>query len=157
MKSRNWCVAAAALALLFSCATCAQVVTTRAPVALTDAQQARYMALLPGLRCMQCQNESLESSQAPLAADMRYKIRQLIASGESDAQIKQYLVDRYGQYVLYKPRFEPLTWLLWLGPALFLLIALGVCWRLLASHKPGKVTSERLDREALKRLLGDDP
>lgn len=117
------------------------------------------MALLPGLRCMQCQNESLAASQAPLAADMRYKVRGLIAAGDSDEQVKQYLVDRYGQYVLYEPRFEPLTWLLWLGPSLLLLIAFGVVWRILrARHsRSGTPVVAAPDAEALHKLLDEEP
>lgn len=135
----------------------AQVQPLRQPIVLSGAQEARYMALLPGLRCMQCQNESLASSQAPLAKDMRYKIRQLITGGQSDAQIKQYLVDRYGQYVLYKPRFEPLTWLLWLGPFLLLAIALAVAWRVARRSSTMKTREQQPDATALNHLLDEEP
>lgn len=93
-------------------------------IALDQVQMERYLALLPQLRCMQCQNESLASSQAPWAQGARARIRRMIISGKSDRQIKSYLVTRYGQYVLYKPPFEPSTWLLWIGP--FMLLAVGV-------------------------------
>lgn len=156
MSTRSLYAAVAVLMFVVCCGVQAQVVPARTPVVLTATQQARYMALLPGLRCMQCQNESLAASQAPLAQDMRYKIRQLIARGESDAQVRQYLVDRYGEYVLYKPRFEPLTWLLWLGPALFLLVALAVCWRLLAVLRARREPVRDTDTDALRRLLEDD-
>lgn len=133
----------------------AQVQPARMPIVLTASQDARYRALLPGLRCMQCQNESLAASQAPLARDMRYKIRQLIVAGDSDAQVKQYLVDRYGQYVLYKPRFEPLTWLLWLGPFVLLLVALFAAWRFM--RRRVAVVAARPDPAALRKLLDEEP
>ncbi|HEX7382579.1 MAG TPA: cytochrome c-type biogenesis protein [Nevskiaceae bacterium] len=132
----------------------AQVQPVYPEVPLTEAQEARYRALLPGLRCLQCQDESLADSQAPLAKDMRYKIQQLMAAGQSDAQIEQYLVDRYGQYVLFKPRFEPLTYLLWIGPFVLLVLGVGFAWWLLARRKKNEAV--RFDREALKKLLGEE-
>lgn len=132
----------------------AQVQPTRTPIVLTATQEARYRALLPGLRCMQCQNESLDASQAPLAKDMRYKIRQLIAAGDSDAEVKQYLVDRYGQYVLYKPRFEPLTWLLWLGPFVLLVLALFGAWRFMGRRD--RTPAVEPDPAALRKLLDEE-
>lgn len=134
----------------------AQVERSRPPIPLTVSQEARYRAMLPDLRCMVCQNESLAASQAPLAADLRYQIRGLLAKGDSDAQVKQYLIDRYGQYVLYKPRFEPSTWLLWLGPLLLLGIAIFIALRLL--RRRSRTTSDlpEVDAAALQRLLDED-
>lgn len=117
------------LAAIFLCTSSIALATTlppakSAPITLNQSQTERYLALLPQLRCMQCQNESLASSQAPWAQGARARIRRMIVNGESDRQIKDYLVARYGQYVLYRPRFEPTTWLLWIGP--FMLLVLGV-------------------------------
>jgi len=134
----------------------AQIERERPSIPLTTSQQARYRAMLPNLRCMVCQNESLAASQAPLAVDLRYQIRGLLAKGDSDAQVKQYLVDRYGQYVLYKPRFEPSTWLLWLGPLLLLIIAIFIALRLLRRRSRAAPTSADVDATALKRLLEED-
>jgi len=134
----------------------AQIERERPSIPLTASQQARYSAMLPNLRCMVCQNESLASSQAPLAVDLRYQIRELLAKGDSDAQVKQYLVDRYGQYVLYKPRFEPSTWLLWLGPLLLLMIAIFIALRLLRQRSRAVPASADVDAAALKRLLEED-
>lgn len=86
----------------------------------------RYQHLLETLRCLVCQDESLASSDAPLAADLRRHIRRMINRGESDRQIRQYLVDRYGDFVLYDPPFMPLTWVLWIGPFVLLAVGLGV-------------------------------
>jgi cytochrome c-type biogenesis protein CcmH len=97
--------------------------------ALSPAQQARYEALLPELRCVVCQNESLAESQAPLAGDLRRQIRIQLAQGHSDAEIKNYLTARYGEFVLYRPPLETSTALLWFGPLLFALIAAAVIVR----------------------------
>ena len=89
------------------------------------AEETRFRALAASLRCVMCQNESLADSSAPIAHDLRRKILELIRAGKSDAQIRDYLVARYGEFVLYAPRVEPTTWLLWFGPPLLLLIGLG--------------------------------
>ena len=84
----------------------------------------RLVHISEELRCLVCQNESLASSRAELANDLREEVRKLIKQDKSDTQIKDYLVARYGDFVLYKPEVKPLTWVLWFGP--FLLLALGV-------------------------------
>ncbi|MEO8346310.1 MAG: cytochrome c-type biogenesis protein [Betaproteobacteria bacterium] len=73
------------------------------------------------LRCLVCQNQTLADSTAPLAQDLRREVREQAELGKSDAEIKQYLVARYGDFVLYKPPVKPTTWLLWFGPFAFLL------------------------------------
>jgi cytochrome c-type biogenesis protein CcmH len=82
---------------------------------------ARYRDLIHSLRCMQCQNESLAESQVDLAADLRRQVREKMADGWSDAEIKDYLIARYGDFISYKPPFKPSTWLLWTAPGLLLL------------------------------------
>jgi cytochrome c-type biogenesis protein CcmH len=97
------------------------------PGALTDpALEARARALQKELRCVVCQGESLDESGAPIAADIRKLIRDRIKAGDSDAEIKAYLVGRYGDFILMKPPLEPNTWLLWFGPATVLIVASGV-------------------------------
>jgi len=88
-------------------------------------QARRYQELLRELRCTVCQNESLAESKAELAKDMRLRIHQMMLEGQTDAQIKEFLVSRYGDFVLYAPPFQPNTWVLWLGPGVVLLIGLG--------------------------------
>ena len=85
------------------------------------AVEARLKALSEELRCLVCQNQTLADSTAPLAEDLRREVRELAYQGKSDAEIKQYLVARYGDFVLYKPPVKPTTWLLWFGPFAFLL------------------------------------
>ena len=85
------------------------------------AKEARARALSRELRCMVCQNQSIDDSDAPLARDLRLLVRERIAAGDSDAQVVDFLVARYGQFVLLKPRLEGETLLLWLLPPLVLL------------------------------------
>ena len=87
------------------------------------ALEARARTISQGLRCVVCQNQTIDDSDAPLARDLRLLVRERLQQGDSDAQCRQYLVARYGNYVLLKPPFEAATWLLWAGPAAFL--ALG--------------------------------
>jgi cytochrome c-type biogenesis protein CcmH len=94
------------------------------PVSANPALEARMMAVAGELRCLVCQNETLAASQADLAADLRQEIREMIARGLSDDQIRKYMTDRYGDFVLYKPPFKPSTALLWLGPPVLMVVAL---------------------------------
>ena len=93
------------------------------PDALADPKlEARAVALQKELRCLVCQGQSLDESAAPLAADLRHFIRVRIASGETDDQVKQELVARYGDVILMKPPLDPQTYLLWFGPFLVLFV-----------------------------------
>ena len=85
------------------------------------AEEQRFRDLSAELRCLVCQNQSLDDSSAPLAQDLRDEVLALMRAGNTDAQIKQYLVERYGDFVLYRPRFTAANLLLWLGPVLLLL------------------------------------
>jgi len=89
------------------------------------ALEARARALSEGLRCMVCQNESIDDSEAPLARDIRILIRKRIAQGESNDQVRAYLVSRYGDFILLEPPFKPETWLLWLSAPLTLFAGLA--------------------------------
>jgi cytochrome c-type biogenesis protein CcmH len=88
--------------------------------------EARARTIGKELRCLVCQNESIDDSDADLAHDLRLLVRQRVLAGDSDAQVKQYIVARYGNYVLLKPPFDAETYLLWLGPLVLLLGAVGV-------------------------------
>ncbi|MBF0169184.1 MAG: cytochrome c-type biogenesis protein CcmH [Alphaproteobacteria bacterium] len=92
------------------------------------AQEARAREIGAELRCLVCQNQSIDDSDADLAKDLRQIVRERISAGDSDSAVKQFLVDRYGDYVLLKPPFNPKTWLLWLGP-LGLALAAGLVGR----------------------------
>ncbi|MDW2982477.1 MAG: cytochrome c-type biogenesis protein [Rhodanobacter sp.] len=90
------------------------------------AQELRFQHLTHQLRCPMCQNETLADSNAPIARDLRNQIFQMMQQGKSDAEIKQYLVARYSDFVLYDPPLTSRTWLLWFGPLLILLGGAGV-------------------------------
>lgn len=96
-----------------------------APLAQDPAVEQRMINITSELRCLVCQNESLAASQAELAGDLRNEVRDLIKQGKTDQQIKDYLVARYGDFVLYRPPVKPTTWLLWGGPFLFLIVGVG--------------------------------
>jgi len=87
-----------------------------APVALNEAQTERLRRLYGEIRCLVCQNQSLADSAADPAVDLRHEVQLQIAQGSSDTQIKRWLVDRYGDFVLYRPPLQPSTALLWVGP-----------------------------------------
>jgi len=84
-------------------------------------QQQRYVTLIHELRCMQCQNETLADSEVSLAADLRLEVHDLVAQGKSDAEIRDYLVSRYGDFILFRPRVSWRTAWLWALPGLLLL------------------------------------
>jgi cytochrome c-type biogenesis protein CcmH len=90
--------------------------------ALEDpALQARYEKIVGEVRCLKCQNQTIKDSNALLAGDLRREIRRMLLEGYTDEDIFGFLVDRYGEFALYKPRFSGKTLILWIGPALFLL------------------------------------
>jgi cytochrome c-type biogenesis protein CcmH len=98
-----------------------------APEKLSNpALEARAVGLQKQLRCLVCQGESLDESNAPLAADLRRLIRERIAAGDTDNDVKRYLVARYGQFILMKPPMEGATYLLWFAPLLAVIIGAGL-------------------------------
>lgn len=102
-----------------------------APLVFADAaEEARFHALTAQLRCVQCQNQSLADSDALIAQDMRRQVLSLIQQGQSDTQIRNWLVQRYGQFVLYRPALNAGTAVLWLLPGGLVLLAAGIGWRL---------------------------
>jgi cytochrome c-type biogenesis protein CcmH len=117
------------------------------------AMQQRYMTLLGKLRCLVCQNETLAVSQADLAQDLREQIFHMMADGKTNKQITDYLVARYGDFVLYDPPLQRSTWLLWFGPFLFLIFGLYFMVRFIRSRRTKDVELEPGDRERLARLL----
>ena len=122
----------------FSMPAFAQANSDSAPLQFQNkAEEARFHALAAELRCVMCQNQSLADSNALIALSLRHEVLDLMRKGNSDAQIKDFLVARYGEFVLYKPRVEPSTWLLWLGPLALLLVGAGVVVVLIRKRTPG--------------------
>ena len=130
---RRWLLAL--LLAIAPLAAMAQAVVDPAPLQFRDhAEEVRFHALVGELRCVMCQNQSLADSNAQIAHDLRREVLQLMRQGMSDAQVKQFLVARYGEFVLYQPRVEAKTWLLWFGPALLLLVGGFVVARVVRAH-----------------------
>ena len=132
------------------------------PEAARAAEQAtlmkteRFRHLASELRCLVCQNQTLEDSNAPLAHDLREEVARLMAGGKDDAQIKRYLVDRYGEFVLYRPAVSPRNALLWFGPFL-LLLGGAIAWWRLGRRRPQKRQSAQDALRHVDELLGREP
>ena len=122
-----------------------------------DAERARYQQLTRELRCPKCQNQDIADSNAPIAADLRREIFRLLGEGQSNAQIVAFMVDRYGDFVRYKPALTPRTWLLWFGPGLLLVAgAVTLLLRVNRRRAPTPEAASTLspeERERLSRLL----
>jgi len=97
--------------------------------------EARLANLSKELRCLVCQNETLADSRAGLAEDLRREIREQMKAGKSDKEIVAFLTDRYGQFILYRPRVTPVTYLLWFGPFVLLLAGLAVLFRYIKTRR----------------------
>ena len=127
------------------------------PMAEDPVVEARLVHISQEIRCLVCQNESLSSSRAELADDLRREVRDLIRTNKSDQEIKDFLVSRYGDFVLYRPEVKPLTWVLWFGPFVALLIAAIFMWVYLrqrrATVKPHLLSEA--ERARVEQLLKD--
>jgi cytochrome c-type biogenesis protein CcmH len=119
-------------------------------------EQERYRVLIEELRCPQCQNQNLAASDAPVAADLRKEVLRLMREGRSDTEIVEFLVDRYGDFVRYRPRWQSATYLLWLGPGVLLIVA-GLILALVVRQRRAHPAVEMDDaaRETLTRLLNE--
>ncbi|MDQ3511028.1 MAG: cytochrome c-type biogenesis protein CcmH [Pseudomonadota bacterium] len=143
-------LALAALLALAPLAAFAQVATNTAPLEFTDRAEAdRFHALVAELRCVKCQNQSLADSDAMIAQDLRREVLTLMRDGNSDDQVRQFLVARYGEFVLYRPQVQSSTWLLWFGPALLLIAGAWVIVVTVRRRRPraGRADSDSTDQE----------
>jgi cytochrome c-type biogenesis protein CcmH len=147
-----------ALALALALAAAAPAVAKDAPPTARDpVAQERAVDLANELRCLVCQNQSIAESNAELAVDLRRQIDEQIAAGRSDREIIDFMVARYGDFVLYRPPLKGTTLLLWGGPLLLLLAGVLVAWRVLKGrrgHADERPLSDEERREA-ERLLGE--
>ena len=101
------------------------------PASNDVALEARVMDISSELRCLVCQNQTIADSHADLAIDLRQQIREMLSRGMTDAQIRSYMTDRYGDFVLYKPPLNTSTALLWFGPAILMIVALASLYLML--------------------------
>ena len=146
-----------ALALLLTCCSATPWALEATPNAQDPVVEARMIHISEELRCLVCQNESLASSHAELAGDLREEVRGLIRQDKTDAEIKDFLITRYGDFVLYRPAVKPLTWVLWFGPFALLIGALVAAALYLRErqrrHTPCAWTAEELKKA--EQLLKD--
>nr|WP_314489481.1 cytochrome c-type biogenesis protein [uncultured Pseudomonas sp.] len=126
-----------------------------------QAERERYQQLTKELRCPKCQNQDIADSNAPIAADLRREIFRMLGEGRSNRQIVDFMVDRYGDFVRYKPALNARTWLLWFGPGVLLVGGLGVLALIVrrrrASPEDSAAELSPSERERLATLLKQDP
>ena len=113
------------LAAVTACLMGAAWANEAAPASADPVLEARMMAISSVLRCLVCQNQTIADSHAELAVDLRAQVREMLQAGKTNAQITEYMTARYGDFVLYRPPFNALTALLWIGPAAMVLLGLG--------------------------------
>jgi cytochrome c-type biogenesis protein CcmH len=131
---------------------------TAQPLFADVAIEARLMHLSRELRCVVCQNEALSESPAELAGDMRQEIRELMKAGKTDQEVLSFLTSRYGDFVLFRPPFKPVTYLLWIGPFVFLGFGVLVWFMALRARRTFKSAPVSGDQiAAAARLLEEKP
>ncbi len=119
------------------------------------AQEARFKQLTSELRCLVCQNQSLADSEAPLAMDLRHEIHKMMLAGASNKEIVDFLVARYGDFVLFRPPVKPTTYLLWLGPLILFVLGLAVFAYVLRHGHGSEPRLTEAERRRARRLLAD--
>ena len=119
----------------------------------TPQQTQRYKKLIYELRCLVCQNQNLADSDADLAVDLKNIVQQKIIEGETDDQILDFMTQRYGDFVLYRPPFKSNTLLLWLGPIAFLIIGLFLIFGYIKRSKTQAFNPTEAQREKVRKLL----
>lgn len=127
-------------------------------VAADPALEARVNALASELRCLVCQNQNIADSHAELAVDLKNQVRDQLKAGRSEQQVIDYMTQRYGDFVLYRPPFKATTLLLWLGPALLLLVGGLLFWRSLKGSQAAAPATpvDAADARRAEQLLADD-
>ncbi|MFI4975090.1 MAG: cytochrome c-type biogenesis protein [Caulobacterales bacterium] len=120
------------------------------------AREARARAIFKEVRCLVCQSESIDESDAPLARDLRQLVREQVVAGRSDAQIRGYLVSRYGEFVLLQPRLSPANLVLWAGPPLVLVLGAGLLIIRARRRTPLAPLTEE-EEARIAKLAGGEP
>jgi len=158
---RGWGEGAARTLLLLVALLLAAPALAQEPRLEDPALEARARELQREIRCVVCQNESIDSSQAGIARDLRLLVRERLAAGDSDDEVRHFLVARYGDYVLFRPPLRPGTWLLWFGPGLVLLLGAGGLALALRRHRrrgaAGPAPLDPEEQRRLEALLRDEP
>jgi cytochrome c-type biogenesis protein CcmH len=151
-------ITALALGSLFFWAGLSVAQTAR-PLADDPVLEAKVLDIAHELRCLVCQNETIAASHADLAVDLRTQIREQLQAGRSEAEILDFMVARYGDFVLYRPPVKPVTWLLWGGPFILLLAMSLWLWRMLRRRRAMAEATPLTDEERRRAqaLLGRKP
>ena len=158
--ARVWVpVLVSVLVLVLMFASAAAPAKEAAQAAANPALEARVMAISEELRCLVCQNQTIADSHADLAVDLRNQVRTKLAAGESERQIKDFMVERYGDFVLYRPPLKASTVLLWVGPFALLALAAFALWRAIRQRAQRLASAAPSDAELARarRLLKPDP
>jgi cytochrome c-type biogenesis protein CcmH len=141
------------LVLVLLCASA--LAKEAAPVAADPALEARVVAITAELRCLVCQNQTIADSNSGLADDLRTQVREQLRKGASDAQVLQFMTDRYGDFVLYRPPFKAATALLWIGPTALLVVGLGAL--VLVLRRRAKLAPDRFEPDDDDAGVDGDP
>lgn len=123
----------------------------------SDLDRQRYQTFINEMRCPKCQNQNLSGSDSPIAMDLRKELYLMIDSGRSDQEIVNFMVERYGEFILYRPRLSPATMLLWAAPVLFLIFGAVLLWLIVRKRRSSSVDEEsglsQQERARLSALL----
>lgn len=117
----------------------------------SPAQEAQYQGLVAELRCPKCQNQNLAGSDAPIAQDLKQKTYEMVMDGQTDQQIRAYMIERYGDFVSYRPPVRPSTWILWFFPPLLLVVVL-VGWLVVVHRRQCQLATQQLSAAEQQRL-----
>ncbi len=147
----------ALIALMLAGAMCSAGATEAANLAADPVLEARVMKVAEELRCLVCQNETIAASHADLAVDLRKQIRNKLTQGQSEQQILDFMAERYGDFVLYRPALKATTMLLWVGPFALLLIAVIALARAIRGRQSCAAPLAPADAERARRLLDASP
>lgn len=145
-----------AVAAIFAGLICLAAAADPADRLADPAQEARARAIFQDVRCLVCQNESIDDSEAELAGDLRRTVREQVKAGRSDAEIKRFLTDRYGEFVLMTPRFSWVNLVLWGGPFAVVVLGAGLLLTRLR-NRTGEPELSAEEAERVRRLSQTDP
>ena len=147
------------LSMLFSTLSLAVVETYEFD---DESTRQRYHQFVAELRCPKCQNQNLAGSNSPIAKDLRRELHRLLLEGRTDEQVVEYMVNRYGDFILYRPRFNAETAILWFAPAIFLVLGVIIAWRVFRGQRQAALVEAAADnlnddeQAQLQALLSKD-